>query len=277
MKVLSMQKFGNKLDEILADKQREVEALLPRLEKLQAAAQAREDFRSLYTALGGGIRHLENDEGYGSFDLSIIAEVKKASPSAGTISHQFDPVAIAAEYEMAGADAVSVLTDEKYFQGHLSFLTKIREKVGLPLLRKDFIIHEVQIYEAVVAGADAILLIVAALEQQQLVRLLDIAHINQLDVLVEVHNREEMERALDTDAKIIGVNNRNLRSFHVDLQTTEHLSEEVGGDCILVSESGILTGDDAAKVKSWGADAILVGEALMRADDKDRMMKRLRG
>ncbi len=272
-----MKKFGNKLDEILADKELEVAALLPRMEKLQVAAQARDDFRSLYTALGGGIRHREDDEGYGSFELAVIAEVKKASPSAGTIAHDFDPVAIAQEYEMAGASAISVLTDEKYFQGSLSFLSKIREEVGIPLLRKDFIIHEVQIYEAVVAGADAILLIVGALEQDQFVKLLDIAGINQLDVLVEVHDMEEMERALETDAQIIGVNNRNLRTFNVDLNTTEQLSEEVGGDCILVSESGILNGGDAARVKEWGADAVLVGEALMRAEDKLEMMSQLRG
>lgn len=277
MKVFDMKKFGNKLDEILADKELEVEALLPRMEKLQFAAQAREDFRSLYNVLGGGMRHLETDEGYGSAELAVIAEVKRASPSAGTIVSHFDPVEIAMEYEEAGASAISVLTDEKYFQGNLSFVSKIRDEVGIPILRKDFIIHEVQIYESVVAGADAVLLIVAALEQDQLIRFLDIAHINQLDVLVEVHNMEEMERALETDAKIIGVNNRNLRTFEVDLQTTEKLSEEVGGDCVLVSESGICNGSDAAKVKEWGADAVLVGEALMRADDKLRMVNQLRG
>lgn len=271
-----MQKFGNKLDEILADKQREVEALLPRADKLQFAAQAREDFRSFFTALGGGLRDQESDTGYGTQDLAIIAEIKKASPSAGTIAEDFDPVLIASEYESAGANAISVLTDEKYFQGHLSFLSKIRENCGLPLLRKDFIIHEVQIFEAVVAGADAILLIVAALEQDQLVHLLRVAEDYQLDVLVEVHNLEEMDRALETDATIIGVNNRNLRTFEVDLATTETLSQEAGPDHILVSESGILTGADAAKVKSWGADAILVGEALMRSRDKASMMEQLK-
>ena len=277
MKKSLMEKFGNKLDEILAEKEREVEALLPRTEKFQCAARARDDFRSFFTALGGGIRHQETDQGFGSVDLAVIAEVKKASPSAGTISHDFDPVVIAREYAAAGAKAISVLTDEKYFQGNLSFLSKIRREVDVPLLRKDFIIHEVQIYQTVVAGADAILLIVAALEQDQLIHLLDTAHASQLDVLVEVHDREEMERALETEAKIIGVNNRNLRTFDVDLRTTEQLSEEVGGDYILVSESGILSGDDAAKIRSWGIDAVLVGEALMRAGDKAEMMKQLTG
>lgn len=271
-----MRHFGNKLDEILADKQKEVEALLPQLDELKAQARERQDFRSLLTALGGGMRDHEIDEGYGIYPMSVIAEVKKASPSAGTILENFDPIKIAVEYEEIGADAISVLTDKKYFQGDLSYLSQIRENVSIPLLRKDFMIHEAQIYEAVVAGGDAILLIVAALEQDELVHLMDVAHECQLDVLVEVHNLEEMDRALETDAKIIGVNNRNLRTFEVALETTELLSQEVGSDCVLVSESGIKTVEDAAKVKMWGADAVLVGEALMRADDKLAMMEKLK-
>ncbi|MDF1738518.1 MAG: indole-3-glycerol phosphate synthase TrpC [Verrucomicrobiales bacterium] len=272
-----MKKFGNKLDEILKDKQAEVEKLLPLQDKLQFSAQAREDFRSFSTALGGAIRHLEDDEGYGKNELSVIAEVKKGSPSAGTIVTDFDPVAIARDYAEAGANALSILTDEKYFQGHLSYLHQIREEVDLPLLRKDFIIHEVQIYESVVAGADAILLIVGALEQEELIQLHDIATNYQLDVLVEVHNLEEMERALDTDAQIIGINNRNLKTFDVDLHATELLSEEVGPEHILVSESGIYTGEDTQRIQSWGADAILVGEALMRSQDKIAKMAELKG
>jgi len=273
----AMRTFGNKLDEILKDKLEEIESLLPRLDKLKYAAQDRQDFRSFYTALGGGIRDQEEGVGYGTFELAVIAEVKKASPSAGTIAEDFDPVVIATEYQEAGASAISVLTDEKYFQGHLSYLSRIREAVELPLLRKDFILHEIQIYEAVIAGADAILLIVGALEQDELFHLLDVAQNYQLDVLVEVHDLEEMERALETDAKIIGVNNRNLKTFKVDLHSTETLSEEVGPDCLLVSESGIRTGADAALVKEWGADAILVGEALMRAPDKSVKMAEFKG
>lgn len=272
-----MKTFGNKLDEILADKLLEVEKLLPLTGKLQFAAQAREDFRSFETALGGALREQGEDEGYGKGPLSVIAEVKKGSPSAGTIEPNFDPVAIAKSYEEAGASALSILTDEKYFQGHLSYLSQIREVVDLPLLRKDFIIHEVQIFEAVVAGADAILLIVGALEQEDLVHLLAVAQSYQLDVLVEVHDLEEMERALETDAKIIGVNNRNLRTFEVDLNTTARLSEEVGPYHILVSESGIYTGEDTARIQSWGADAILVGEALMRAGNRNAKMAELKG
>ncbi len=272
-----MKKFGNKLDEILADKAEEVRRLLPLREKLQFAAQAREDFRSFELALGGGIRDQDEDEGYGLSALAVIAEVKRASPSAGTISHDFDPVAIAEAYADAGANALSILTDEKYFQGHLSYLAKIRERVDLPILRKDFIVDEVQIYESVVAGADAILLIVGALEQEELLHLLDVAGNYQLDVLVEVHDLEEMERALETGARIIGINNRNLRTFEVDLNATERLSEEVGPDHILVSESGIYSGTDTKRIRAWGADAILVGEALMRATDKSAKMAELKG
>ena len=272
-----MKKFGNKLDEIIADKELEVARLLPLFDKLQFAAQAREDFRCFETALGGALRHQTEDEGYGTTGLAVIAEVKKASPSAGTISADFDPVAIARAYAEAGANALSILTDEKYFQRHLSYLSLIREAVDLPLLRKDFIIHEVQIYEAIVAGADAILLIVGALEQDTLHHLLEVATNYQLDVLVEVHDLQEMERALETNARIIGINNRNLRTFEVDLTTTERLSEEVGPDHILVSESGIYTGEDTRRIQSWGADAILVGEALMRAPDKTAKMAELKG
>lgn len=244
----------NKLDEIIAHKRTEVEKLLPRLEKLRAAATLRDDFRSLADALRADPTR-----------LGMIAEVKRASPSAGTIARDFDPLTIARTYEKAGASALSVLTDEKYFQGHLNYLTLIREQVDIPCLRKDFIIHEAQIYEAVVAGADAILLIVAALDQPTLVHLLEVAHTFQLDVLMEVHDLPELERALDTDARIIGVNNRNLKSFTVDLGTTEALAEEVPDDIILVAESGIKTVGDAERLALCGADALLVGETLMRS------------
>ena len=246
----------NKLDEIIAHKHTEVAKLLPRMEKLRAAATLRNDFRSMADAL-----RLDPTR------LGMIAEVKRASPSAGTISADFDPLAIARGYEKAGATAISVLTDEKYFQGRLEYLSLIREQLSIPCLRKDFIIHEAQIYEAVVAGADAILLIVAALDQDTLVRLLDTAHTFQLDVLVEVHDLPELERALETDARIIGVNNRNLKSFTVDLGTTEALAEEVPDDIILVAESGIKSPADAERLAAAGADALLVGETLMRSSN----------
>ncbi|MBP7949912.1 MAG: indole-3-glycerol phosphate synthase TrpC [Verrucomicrobiales bacterium] len=246
----------NKLQEIIAQKHVEVDRLKPRAEHLRLAAMSRNDFRSLHAALL-----------LGEDCLGVIAEVKRASPSAGIIKEDFDPVAQAVAYDRAGATAISVLTDERFFHGHLGHLAQIRPQVGCPLLRKDFIIDEVQIYESVVAGADAILLIVAALEQDQLHHLLQTATACQLDVLMEVHDREELDRALETDAKIIGVNNRNLKTFAVDLHTTELLSEEVPDGIILVSESGIRTPADARRTWGWGANAVLVGEALMRASD----------
>ncbi|MFN7563272.1 MAG: indole-3-glycerol phosphate synthase TrpC [Prosthecobacter sp.] len=244
----------NKLDEIIAQKHLEVQRLLPRAEKLRAAAALRDDVRSFYDALRADPTR-----------LSMIAEVKRASPSAGTIAADFDPLTIARGYEKAGANALSVLTDEKYFQGRLEYLTLIREQVDIPCLRKDFIIHEAQIFEAVVAGADAILLIVAALDQPTLEHLLEVAHTFQLDALVEVHDLPELERALATDARIIGVNNRNLKQFTVDLGTTEKLAEEVPDDVVLVAESGIKTVADAQRLAEAGADALLVGETLMRS------------
>lgn len=244
----------DKLAEIIAHKHTEVQRLLPRADKLRAAAAARNDYRSLGRALTSHPSH-----------LGLIAEVKRASPSAGTISADFDYLTIARTYDKAGASAISVLTDERFFQGRLEYLTLIRQEVTVPVLRKDFIIHEAQIYEAVVAGADAILLIVAALDQPTLSRLLNVAHACQLEVLVEVHDLSELDRALDTDARIIGINNRNLKTFAVDLATTEMLAEEVPEDIVLVSESGIKTPEDASRLAAAGVDALLVGETLMRS------------
>ena len=272
-----MSSGSNKLDEIVAHKRKEIKPLLPLVEKLRYAAASRNDFRPFYTALGGGLRDHERGEGYESGELSVIAEVKKASPSAGIIAEDFDPVAVAREYQAAGVDAISVLTDEKFFKGNLAYLSQIREAVDLPLLRKDFIIHEAQIYEAVVAGADAILLIVAILTQEELIHLLDVAGRYQLDTLVEVHDVDELERALDTEARIIGVNNRNLKTFEVSLENTERLSQELASDILLVSESGIHTAEDSRRVREWGADAILVGEALMRAPDRATRVAEFKG
>ncbi len=248
----------NRLQQIIEHKKTEVARILPLLEKYRHEAARRNDFRSLARALDCGPDR-----------LGLIAEVKKASPTAGAIAPDIDPVIQAKLYAQAGASGISVLTDEKFFKGHLSYLTKIRQAVDVPVLRKDFIIHEVQIYEAVLAGADAILLIVAALEQDELERLLACATAYQLDVLVEVHDRDELERALDTDAKLIGINNRNLKTFQIDLHTTEELSEDVPDDVLLVSESGIKTPEDARMLHAWGANALLVGETLMRANDID--------
>lgn len=248
--------MSDRLQQILAEKKIEVAKLLPRAEHLRAAALQRNDFRGFAASL---------NRGPGS--LGLIAEVKKASPSAGVIAESFDPVLIARAYESAGAHAVSVLTDEKFFKGSLSYLTRVRDAISLPLLRKDFIIHEAQIFEAVCAGADAILLIVAALEQAQLAALHKTAVDLQLDVLVEVHTLAELDRALEIDAKLIGINNRNLATFEVDLKTTEELSEQTPEDVLLVSESGIKTADDTRRILDCGCNAILVGETLMRSPD----------
>ena len=247
----------NRLAEILQEKRRAIESLSPRRDELRAIALARNDFRSFSHALQGG----------GGRTLALIAEVKRASPSAGLIEANFDPVRIATRYQAAGADAVSVLTDEPFFQGHLDHLLAVRKAVDLPILRKDFILDDVQIYEASAAGADAVLLIVAALSQEDLARLHDVATSCQLDVLVEVHTLAELDRALEIDSRIIGINNRDLLSFKVDLAVTETLSEEVPPGILLVSESGIRTAEDSRRVRACGADAILVGEALMRSED----------
>jgi len=243
-----------RLKQILEVKEKEVARLLPRVEHLRAAALQRNDFRGFAAALD-----------HGQAALGLIAEVKKASPSAGVIAAEFDPVAIAQAYEAAGAHCVSVLTDEQFFQGRLSYLKQIRDATSLPSLRKDFIIHEAQIFEASVAGADCILLIVAALEQPALVQLHKIAETLMMDVLVEVHTSEELDRALDLGARLIGINNRNLHTFEVDLATTEKLSEEVPDGVLLVSESGLKTRADSQRAFDAGCNVILVGESLMRA------------
>lgn len=245
----------NRLEEILRVKRDEVMRLRTRRADLDRQSRERNDFRSFAAAL-------QRSDG----KLAVVAEVKKASPSAGVIAESFDPIAIAKNYEHGGASAISVLTDTKFFQGSLENLETVRRVVSLPLLRKDFILDEIQILESAANGADAILLIVAALEQSELVDLLSAAKDRQLDAVVEVHTREELHRAIEAGAKIVGINNRNLATFDVDLAVTEELCREVPDEIVLVSESGIKTARDAARVKACGVDAILVGEALMRGE-----------
>jgi indole-3-glycerol phosphate synthase len=209
-------------------------------------------------------------------DVALIAEVKKASPSKGVICENFDPVRIAKEYEQAGASCLSVLTDEKFFQGSLDYLREIRAAVKLPLLRKDFIIDERQILEAIEWGADAILLIVAILDDARLKRFHDLASEAGLAVLVEVHDDAELDRALAIGATLIGVNNRDLKTFTVDLATTERLATKLFQASspqartpphLLVAESGIFTRADVERLKNCGSGAILVGESLMRGSE----------
>ena len=245
----------NRLEEILQAKRQEIEQLRPRAAELDRLARARMDFRDFRSALAQTAEK-----------LAVIAEIKKASPSAGVIAKTFEPIEIAKNYERTGANAISVLTDSKFFQGSLEHLRNVRNAVSLPLLRKDFIWDRVQIAESAANGADAILLIVAALTQDQLVRLLKDAQEFRLDALVEVHSVDELQRALEAGAEIIGINNRDLATFDVDLAVTEKLCRDVPDEIILVSESGIKTSQDVARLRACGADAVLVGEALMRGE-----------
>lgn len=211
--------------------------------------------------------------------LALIAEVKKASPSAGVICPDFDPVRIAKFYEAAGASCISVLTDEKFFQGSLQYLQDIRNAVHLPLLRKDFIIDPLQILEAIEWGADAILLIVSILSDLELKLFLSLASEAGLDALVEVHDETELDRALSAGANIIGINNRDLRTFNVDLATSERLiaraqSLQQQGK-IFVAESGIHSHGDVDRLAKAGAHAILVGESLMRQADPSAKIQEL--
>jgi indole-3-glycerol phosphate synthase len=260
------------LDTIVEEKTREV-ARLPRhspsVADLKAALEARGGRRDF----AGALRKPKGGT------VALIAEVKKASPSAGVIRPDFDPVRIAREYEAAGASCLSVLTDEKFFQGSLKYLKQIRAAVKLPLLRKDFIIDERQIPEAIEWGADAVLLIVAILSDAQLRRFHALATEVGLAALVEVHDEAELDRALNGGAELIGVNNRDLKTFKVDLATTERLAsrllsfprntQHATGHAapLLVAESGIHTRGDVERLAKCGAQAILVGESLMRHGD----------
>ena len=206
--------------------------------------------------------------------LNLIAEVKKASPSAGVIRADFDPIAIAQAYETAGADALSVLTDEKFFQGKLEYIHAIRDVVRLPVLRKDFVIDPYQVYETRAAGADAMLLIAECLETSQLIDLQILATELNLTVLIEVHDMDNLIRVRDRvigfphkSYSLLGINNRDLRTFRTDLGTTLRMAELVEDRNVLVSESGIATPDDVKKLESAGVRAVLVGETLMRSDD----------
>jgi indole-3-glycerol phosphate synthase len=201
-------------------------------------------------------------------NVALIAEVKKASPSKGILIEDFDPLKIAQTYADNGASAISVLTDEKYFQGHLAYLEKINEQIeDIPTLRKDFIIDPYQVYEARIARADAVLLIVAALTDSQLRDLHTLIEELKMNALVEVHNEDELKRALAIGASLIGVNNRDLKTFEVNLETTKRLAAHVPQEVTLVAESGIKSADDVRHMGELGAHAVLVGEALVTADD----------
>jgi len=207
--------------------------------------------------------------------IAIIAELKKASPSRGLIRADFQAAELARELEQAGAAALSVLTDEEFFQGSLANLKQASVASTLPCLRKDFIVDEFQIVEARANGADAILLIVAALEQSDLRLLAQSASDHGLDVLCEAHDEQELERALDTGCDLIGINSRNLRTFEVDLSTPFRLAEKIPASCLRVAESGIRSGADIGRLRAAGYDAFLIGESLMRAESPGEALKTL--
>ena len=207
--------------------------------------------------------------------INLIAEMKKASPSKGILRGDFNPAKIAATYQANGASAISVLTDERFFEGKLSHIKDVKERVSLPVLRKDFIIDEYQVYETVVSGADAILLIADLLLADELAHFHKMAVDLGLDVLVEVHNEESIDKAVKANAGIIGINNRDLHTFKVDLDVTQKLIRHIPQNKVIVSESGIKTYEDMMFLKSLGVNAVLIGEAFMESDDIAAKMREL--
>ena len=253
------------LDTIIAHKQKELEveqAQVPLMD-LKAAVKNLPPTRGFRNAISG------------RDTVKLIAEVKKKSPSKGIIREDFHPVSIAETYVKNGAAAISVLTDKHFFAGELDYLRAIRNAVDVPLLRKDFTMDPYHIYQARVAGADAILLIVAALRVSQLQAFMEVAASLSLACLVEVHTREELAIALDVDAQIIGINNRDLRTFHTDIATTFQLREAIPANRVVVSESGIYSREDVMQLQEAGVHAMLVGESLMRSPDIGEQVRRL--
>ena len=207
--------------------------------------------------------------------INLIAEIKKASPSKGILRGDFNPVKIAVTYQANGASAISVLTDERFFEGKLEYIPKVRANISIPVLRKDFFIDEYQIYETVASGAEAILLIPEILSIAELTKFYNLASELGLDCLVEVHNEEDIEKALAIGAAIIGINNRDLHTFKVDLAVTQRLIRLIPQNKVIVSESGIKSYEDIMFLKSLGINAVLIGEAFMEADDIGAKMKEM--
>ncbi len=249
--------MANILDQIVATKQREIAAAKAARSEVEVRAAADEapEPRGFFDALAAGGQ------------IKLIAEVKKASPSAGIIRADFHPVEIAKIYQQHGASCLSVLTDEHYFQGSLEYLRAVRAAVGIPVLRKDFILDVYQLYEARAAGADAVLLIAECLDDCNLRKLHNEAVALGMSPLVELYDPENLQRVFDAGATLIGVNNRDLRSFVTDLEHTLRLRERVPDECVLVSESGIRSRADVERLQAAGVDAILVGESLMKQPD----------
>jgi indole-3-glycerol phosphate synthase len=258
------------LERILAVKREEVAAAsaLKPLAALRAEAERMPPTRDYVGAMRANIA---------GGQPAVIAEVKKASPSKGVLRADFDPAAIARSYARHGAACLSVLTDVQFFQGHPSYLAQARDASGLPVLRKDFLVDPYQVYEALALGADCILLIVAALDDARLAELEAIALALGMAVLVEVHDDAELDRALRLKTPLLGINNRNLRTFETRLETTLELLPRIPADRLVVTESGILTPGDAQRMRDAGVNAFLVGEAFMRAADPGRALAQLFG
>ena len=262
------QEKGIVLDQIITARRERIAQTRKRvpLERVQEAAERRHERRDFRAALTGGrnqrIPH-------------VIAELKQASPSAGLLRTDYDSREIAQGYEAGGADALSVVTEEQFFKGSLTDLIDARDAVGLPVLRKDFILDPYQVYESVAAGADALLLIVAALPDQELGQLIELTDRLQLGALVEVHTGEELDRSLAAGAGVIGINNRDLHTLQVSLETSLCLREKVPDDCTVISESGIRTVGQLEDLARAGFDAALIGEHLMKADDPGRALNTL--
>lgn len=260
-----MEKVANTiLEEIIAARLRRVEQAKSRVpvEELRQAAERRSDFRNFRSALSGG-------------GLRVIAEMKKASPSAGLLRKEYLCAEIARSYAEAGASALSVLTEEDYFQGSLEHLREARKAASLPVLRKDFIVDDYQVYESVAAGADALLLIVAALVDEDLRRLLALCERLKVAALVEVHTEEDLARALDAGASIIGVNNRDLKTLEVSLDISSRLRGKIPAGRLAVSESGIRTAQDLRKLNELGYHAALIGEHFMKAKNPGQALSEL--
>jgi indole-3-glycerol phosphate synthase len=254
----------NILDKIIATKKREVEQLKQSVklaDLLDCIARRKEPYAFAPALKGDSIK--------------LIAEVKKASPSRGVMRPYFDPMALAKTYAESGVAAISVLTDNEYFQGSCEHLAAIRETVSLPLLRKDFIYDEYQVYESAAYGADALLLITSILEPKQLSHLLTLSRSLGLGCLVEIHNEAELKTALDSGAEIIGINNRDLKTFEVDFNTTRRILPLIPEDKTVVSESGINNRDDIRRLRQWEVDAVLIGEALVTTKNIPARIKEL--
>jgi len=253
------------LSKIIEEKRREID----RAEKRLSLNDIKKEAESLY------IRSAFKKNIARKGHINLIAEIKKSSPSKGIIRPNFDPVKIALTYQAAGAGAVSVLTDERFFDGKLEYLRKIKERITIPILRKDFIIDEYQVYESAVNGADAILLIAHILTREELKRYLDITKTLGMDALVEVHNEEEVEKALSINAPIIGINNRDLTTFNVDISVTQRLTRLLPDTKVIVSESGITSYEEVMFLKSLGVNAVLIGEIFMRTENIGEKVREL--